>query len=110
MNEIDRQKQLETNSLQTGVLRYCQSREYALASDSKPVRNLVADALKPLGEAILQEQLALKAPGSPKLPGYGMPLLSIDHEKLALITLGVLFNSISQSQIVVLRIGSIVVV
>jgi DNA-directed RNA polymerase len=98
MNEIDRQKQLETDSLQNGVLRFCESREYAKASDSKPVRNLMADALKPLAEAILQAQLALKAPGSQKLPRNGIPLLSIHHEKLALITLGVLFNSISQSE------------
>src|SRR5689334_20368698 len=98
MNDIDRQKQLETDSLQNGILRYCQSREYAQVSDSKPVRNLVADALKPLAEAILQVQLALKAPGSQKLPRYGTPLLSINREVLALITLGTLFNIISQSE------------
>src|SRR5215470_7825498 len=98
MNEIDRQKQLETDSLRNGVLRYCESREYAKSTGSKPVRNLMADALKPLAEAILQAQLALKAPGSQKLPKYGIPLLSLNHEVLALITLGVLFNSISQSE------------
>jgi hypothetical protein len=98
MNEIDRQKQLETDSLRNGVLRYCQSREYAHASDSRPVRNLVAEALQPLAPAILQVQLALKAPGSQKLPKYGILLLSLDHEVLALITLCTLFNSISQSE------------
>jgi DNA-directed RNA polymerase len=98
MNEIDRQKQLETDSLRNGVLRYCQSREYAQASDSKPVRNLVAEALKPLAQAILQLQLALKAPGSQKLPKSGILLLSLNHEVLALITLCTLFNSISQSE------------
>src|SRR6185295_15344982 len=75
-----------------------QSREYAVATDSKPVRNVVAKSLKPLAEAILLEQLALKAPGSQKLPRYGTPLLSIHHEKLALITLGILLNTISQSE------------
>ena len=98
MTEIERQKKLETDALQEGILRYCQSREFAQATDSKPVRNLVAEALKPLAEAILQEQLALKAPGSQKLPRYGTPLLSINHEKLALITLGMLFNSITQAE------------
>ena len=98
MREIDRQKKLETDSLQDGILRYCQSREYAKATDSKPVRNLVTALLKPLAQAILQAQLALKAPGSQKLPRFGTALLSINHEKLALITLGVLFNSISQSE------------
>ncbi len=97
MNGIDQQKRLETDSLQNGVLRYCQSREYVQASDSKPVRNLAAEALKPLAQAILQVQLALKAPGSQKLPKYGILLLSLNHEVLALITLCTLFNSISQS-------------
>src|SRR5439155_2761701 len=90
MNETDRQTKFEADALQDGILRYCQTREYALATDSKPVRDLVADALKPLAQAILQEQLALKAPGSQKLPRYATPPPSISHEKLALITLGTL--------------------
>src|SRR5438270_9448275 len=98
MNEIERQIKLEADALEDGVVRYYQSREYVQATDSKPVRNLVAESLKPLAEAILQEQLALKVPGSQKLPRYGTPLLSIDHEKLALITLGTLVNTISQSE------------
>src|SRR5437870_1481617 len=98
MTEIERQRKFETDALQEGILRYCQSREYAVASDSKPVRNVVAESLPPLAQAILQEQLALKAPGSQRLPRYGIPLSSVNHEKLALITLGTLFNSISQSE------------
>jgi len=98
MNETDRQTKFEADALQDGILRYCQTREYALATDSKPVRDLVADALKPLAQAILQEQLALKAPGSQKLPRYATPPPSISHEKLALITLGTLLNTISQSE------------
>src|SRR6476620_206555 len=98
MNEIERQKKFEADALQDGILRYCQSREYAMATDSRPVRGLVASSLQPLAEAILQEQLALKVPGSQKLPRYGTPLLSINHEKLALITLGTLLNSISESE------------
>src|SRR4029077_9584238 len=98
MTEIERQTELEADALQDGILRYCQSREYAVAVESKPVRNLIAESLKPLAEAILQEQIALKAPGSQKLPRYGTPLLSINHEKLALITLGTLLNAISRSE------------
>src|SRR5881409_2544417 len=63
MNDIDRQKKLETDAVRDGILRYCHSREYAQTTDSKPVRNLVAAALKPLAEAILAEQLALKSSG-----------------------------------------------
>src|SRR5881409_648766 len=98
MTEIERQTRLETDSVRDGILRYCQSREYAQATDSKPVRNLVADCLKPLADAILAEQLALNSSGHRRLPRYATPLLSISPDKLALITLGTLFNSISQSE------------
>src|SRR5213594_1583671 len=96
MNDIDRQAKLETDAVRDGILRYCQSREYAQATDSKPVRNLVADSIKPLADAILAEQLALKSSGHRRLPRYATPLLSISHDKLALITLGTLLNIISQ--------------
>src|SRR5437773_3823571 len=98
MTEIDRQTKLEVDAIQDGIRRYCQSREYAQATDSKPVRNLAADSLKPLADAILAEQLVLKSSGHRRLPRYGTPLLSIHHEKLALITLGTLLNAISQSE------------
>src|SRR5436309_394097 len=98
MNDIDRQKKLETDAVRDGILRYCHSREYAQTTDSKPVRNLVAAALKPLAEAILAEQLALKSSGHRRLPRYATPLLSINHEVLALITLCTLLNIISQSE------------
>jgi len=98
MNDIDRQKKLETDAVRDGILRYCHSREYAQTTDSKPVRNLVAAALKPLAEAILAEQLAVKSSGHRRLPRYATPRLSINHEVLALITLCTLLNIISQSE------------
>ena len=57
MTDIDRQMKLEADAVQDGLLRYAQSREYQLATDSKPVRGLLGDALKPLADAILREQL-----------------------------------------------------
>ena len=93
-----RQVKLELDAVHDGALRYCQSREYQPATDSKPGRDLVGNALKPLADAILQEQLALKTSERQKLPKYGTPLLSITHEKLALITLGTLLNVISTSE------------
>src|SRR5438552_2639767 len=81
-----------------GVLRYAQSREYQPATDTKPVRNMLAHSLKPLADAILAEQIRLKQAEGQKLPKYGLPLLSITHEKLALITLGTLLNAISSSE------------
>jgi DNA-directed RNA polymerase len=97
-NDIQRQLKIEADAVQDGLLRYAQNREYQLATDSKPVRDLVGSSLKPLAEAILTEQLALKKADGGKLPSYGMPLLSIAPDKLALITLGTLLNAISRSE------------
>jgi len=97
LKEIDRQVKLGADAIHDGILRYSQSREYQLATDTKPGRDLVANSLKPLAAAILAEQLALKTSQRQKLPKYGMPL-SITHEKLALITLGTLLNAIGRSE------------
>jgi DNA-directed RNA polymerase len=98
MNDLDRQYKLEADAIQDGILRYFQNREYQVASDTKPGRDLVGNCLKPLADAILEEQLALKTSQRQKLPNYGLPLLSISHEKLALITLCTLLNAISRSE------------
>ena len=58
VTDIDRQMKLE--AVQDGPLRYAQSREYQLATDSKPVHDLIGHSLKPLADAILAEQLDLK--------------------------------------------------
>src|SRR5262249_41931182 len=73
-------------------------REYQLATDSRPVRDLMAECLKPLADAILAEQLFLKNVQSQKLPKWATALLSIGHEPLALITLGELLIAISRSE------------
>ena len=75
MTEVERQKKLEVDAVENGILRYCRNREYAVATGSKPVRNLMAGALKPLSDAILQEQVALKSPGRTRLPRYATALL-----------------------------------
>jgi hypothetical protein len=99
MKDIDRQVKFEADAIQDGIVRYSQTREYQLASDTRPVRDLVGNSLQPLADAILEEQLALKTSQRQKLPRYGIPLLSITHEKLALITLGTLLNVISRSEL-----------
>ena len=96
MTDIERQVKLEADAVQDGNLRYKQSREYQLATDTRPVRDLMVNSLKSLADAILAEQLALKT--SERLPKYGTALLSVHHEKLALITLGTLLNGISRSE------------
>jgi hypothetical protein len=51
---------LEADAIRDGLLRYAQSCEYQLATDSKPIRQLLYHSLKPLADAILAEQLELK--------------------------------------------------
>jgi DNA-directed RNA polymerase len=58
----------------------------------------MSNSLKSLADAILAEQSALKTSEHRRLPRHGMPLLSLHHEKFALITLGTLFNAISRSE------------
>ena len=49
-NDIERQKELEANAVQDGLLRYAKSYEYHLATDSKPVRDVLGHCLKPLAD------------------------------------------------------------
>ena len=68
------------------------------ATDTKRTRDLMGTSLKSLADAIRAEQDALKSSRGAKLPKYGVPLLSLGHQEIALITLGMLFNSISRSE------------
>ncbi len=98
MNDIERQIGLEANAVRDGVRRCAKSREYQLATDLKPARDLVGHSLKSLADAILQLQMDLKTPQYRKLPNWGTPFLSLNHEQLALITLATLLNSICRSE------------
>jgi DNA-directed RNA polymerase len=98
LSDIERQVKLEADAVHDGVVRYFQNREYQLATDSEPGRDLVSNSLESMADAILAEQSALKTSQYKKLPRYGVPLLSITHEKLALITLGTLLNAVSSSE------------
>ena len=62
------------------------------------VQGAAAGVIQPLAQAILLEQDALKTSERQKLPKYGIPLLSLTHEKLSLITLGTWLNAISRSE------------
>ncbi len=98
MNKIERQKQIESDAVRDGCVRWCQNTEYQQAADTKPYRDLIGVSLNSLARPILAEQDILKTSNRTRLPGYGLPLLSISHEQLALITLGTLFNMISRSE------------
>jgi hypothetical protein len=63
----------------------------------QPYRNLLGIVLMLLADAIRAEQDTLKT-SQAKLPAWGLPLLSLGPEQLALITLGTLFNMIARSE------------
>ena|SRR5947209_15787849 len=83
MDDLERQIKLEADAVQDGVARLIQRRKYQLATDTKPVRDLMANAWESLVKAILQEQLALKSSERQKLPKYGAALLCLTAEKPA---------------------------
>ena len=75
-----------------------QNTDYLEATDTKPYRNLIGISFRSLADAIRAEQEILKTSKKTKLPAWGLPLLSLGHEPLALITLGTLFNMIARSE------------
>jgi hypothetical protein len=93
-DKIERQRQIESDSVRDGCVRWCQNTEYLEATDTKPYRNLIGVSWRSLADGIRAEQDSLKT-SKKTLPAYGLPLLSIGHEQLALITLGTLFNMIA---------------
>src|SRR6266446_6198737 len=70
---------------------------YQEATDTKPYRNLIGISWRSLADAIRAEQDSMKT-SKKTLPAWGLPLLSIGHEQMALITLGTLFNMITRSE------------
>src|SRR6266851_4313354 len=95
--QLERQRQIESDSVRDGCVRWCQDAEYQQATDTKPYRNLIRISWRSLADAIRAAQDSLKTQKT-KLPAYGLPLLSIGHEPMALITLGTLFNMITRSE------------
>ncbi len=98
MSDIERQIKLEADARYEGMLRFAKNREYRLATDLKPVRDLLANSLESLWEAILQHQMELKTPQYKKLPKYATAFSSLRHEQLALITLATILNAIYRSE------------
>src|SRR5437667_8394747 len=97
-NDIERQKKLEADAVRDGLLQYAKSYEYHLATDSKPVRDVLGRCLKPLADVIRAEELKLKTSQGQKLEKYVIPFASVHAEPAALITLGIMFNAISRSE------------
>jgi DNA-directed RNA polymerase len=98
MNDIERQITRETDGVRYGLLRHAKSREYQLATDFKPTKDLVANCLDSLAQAILDVQIELKTSGDRKLPVWGTAFYSLTHEQHALIALATMLNSICRSE------------
>src|ERR1043166_3046759 len=90
MSKMERQRQIESDSVRDGCVRWAQSIDYQQATDTKPYQKLLAIAWRSLADAIRAEQDRLKTM-KVKLPPYALPLLSVGHEQQALITIGTLF-------------------
>ena len=98
IENIERQRQIESDSVRDGCIRWCQYAEYLEAADKKPYRNLIGISFMALADAIRAAQDSLKTSKKTKLPAWGLALLSLGHEQMALITIGALFNMISRSE------------
>src|SRR5436309_14293340 len=98
MSKMERQRQIESDSVRDGCVRWCQNTEYLEAADTKPYRKLIGISLRSLADAIHAAQESLKTSKKTKLPAWGLPLLSLGHEQMALITIGTLFNMIARPE------------
>src|SRR5215471_11223163 len=98
VNNMERQRQIESDSVRDGCARWAQNTEYQEAADTRPYRKLIGISLRSLAEAIRAEQDSLKT-SKKTLPAWGLALLSLGHEQMALITLGTLFNMITRSEL-----------
>jgi DNA-directed RNA polymerase len=98
MSDIERQIRRETDAVENGRLRRSKNREYQLATDFKPAKDLVANCLHSLSQAILDLQMKLKTSEYRKLPAWGTAFLALSHEKHAVIILATALNAICRSQ------------
>src|ERR1700733_1039278 len=95
---VERQRQIESDSVRDGCVRWCRQTEYQQATETKPYRNLIGISWGSLADAIRVTQDTLKTSRNAKLPAWGLALLSIGHEQMALITIDTMFNMIARSE------------
>ncbi len=68
MSKVERQRQIESDSVRDGCVRWCQNTEYQQATDTRPYRNLIGISVRALADAIRAEQDILKTSKKAKLP------------------------------------------
>src|SRR5437667_12694688 len=52
MDKIERQREIESNSVRDGCARWCQNTDYQQATDTKPYRNLIGISLRLLADGV----------------------------------------------------------
>ena len=60
LTNLERQRQIESDSVRDGCVRWCQDTEHQQATDIKPYRNLIGISLRSLADAIRAAQDSLK--------------------------------------------------
>lgn len=95
-DQFERQRKLETDAAEEGVARYKSLLKERLPSNSRPGMEFIQQTFAPLATAIREEQEAIiKGESRHKLKKYDIPLLSLDADKLALISLQCIFNLVA---------------
>src|ERR1051326_7727971 len=74
MSKMERQREIEQNSVRDGCVRWCRNTEYQQATDTKPYRNLLGLSLTSLADAIRVTQDSLLSKKA-KLPAWGVPMI-----------------------------------
>jgi DNA-directed RNA polymerase, mitochondrial len=92
------QQELELQQADRGVASYFKSREGRLPSSGTPERQVLSRCVDKTKEAIEDLQLAaMRGDRRQGICHWGMPLLSQDAEKLAVISLNIMWNCYGQS-------------
>ncbi len=95
MDQDERQQRLEADAIEEGLVRYKRMRDARPLAESKLGIYFLRQTVEPLAAAIRAEQEAISnGEARPKLSKYAIPLLTLDPDKLALITLQSIFNMV----------------
>jgi DNA-directed RNA polymerase len=97
MDELrKRQEELEMGSVEAGVAYFRKKQASRLPAETKSGQDFLRGAFEALSNAIREEQEAIaNAARRPKLLKHDIPLLSVESDKLALITLRGILNLIA---------------
>jgi len=94
MDKQERQRKLEEDALEDGRIEYRDAVASLRPGQSNWGIEFLRSALGSLAAAVAQQQIQI-GHGKGKLPAFAIPLVSLDPEKLALLTLGTMLDKIA---------------